>query len=244
MASTVRATTPARIAALAPARYRIQFTMSAATHDKLRRAQDLLRHAVPSGDPAEIVDRALTVLLAQVERRKLAAVAPPRPPKARPSTAKVGRAISRKSQTLGTSAAGGDNVTGETSAVSGTDTIAIVPHVRDADPAIPTPSGVVASPVAARADQARTGRSEARAASGRSRYIPAAVRRAVWARDEGRCAFIGAQGRCTERAMLEFHHAVPFADGGLTTTENLQLRCRAHNAHEARQWFDLYLANE
>jgi hypothetical protein len=30
---------------------------------------------------------------------------------------------------------------------------------------------------------------------------------------------------------------VPFARGGPTTTENLALRCRAHNAYEAEQVF-------
>ena len=59
----------------------------------------------------------------------------------------------------------------------------------------------------------------------------------MWARDEGRCAFIGAQGRCSERGFLELHHLVPFAEGGATDTANLQLRCRAHNAFEAEAWF-------
>ncbi len=67
----------------------------------------------------------------------------------------------------------------------------------------------------------------------RSRTIPAAVRRAVWARDEGRCAFAGTQGRCTETAFLEFHHVRPYADGGPAVVENIELRCRAHNRYEA-----------
>jgi hypothetical protein len=71
----------------------------------------------------------------------------------------------------------------------------------------------------------------------RTRYVPAAVRRAVWARDEGRCAFVGTHGRCTERGFLELHHVVPFAAGGETSAGNLQLRCRSHNAHEARLYF-------
>ena len=69
-----------------------------------------------------------------------------------------------------------------------------------------------------------------------ARHIPASIRRTVWARDEGRCAFVGARGRCTETGHLEFHHLIPFADGGPTSIENLALRCRAHNAHEARLW--------
>jgi hypothetical protein len=80
--------------------------------------------------------------------------------------------------------------------------------------------------------QHRTGR------TARTRYVPAAVRRAVWARDEGRCAFVGTNGRCQERGFLEFHHVQPFADGGETTAANLQLRCRAHNAYEATLYFE------
>lgn len=79
--------------------------------------------------------------------------------------------------------------------------------------------------------------SKSRSLRRRSRTIPAAVRRAVWRRDEGRCAFIGTQGRCTETAFLEFHHVQPYAEGGSATVENIELRCRAHNQYEAEQCF-------
>ena len=69
------------------------------------------------------------------------------------------------------------------------------------------------------------------------RHVPAAVKRAVWQRDQGRCAFVGVQGRCAERGFLEYHHRVPYADGGATTSQNLELRCRAHNAYDAERWF-------
>jgi hypothetical protein len=148
------------IAPLTPQLYRLQLTMSAVTHEKLRRAQDLMRHSVPSGDPAVILDRALTVLLDQLERRTLAASAKPRA------------------------------------------------RIPVATPASPT------------------------------RHIPASIRRAVWARDEGRCAFVGTHGRCTERGFLEFHHVKAYAEGGETSVGNLQLRCRSHNQYEARQLID------
>ena len=48
---------------LAPELYKIQITVSRETHDNLRRAQDLLRHVIPDGDPAAIVERALTLLV-------------------------------------------------------------------------------------------------------------------------------------------------------------------------------------
>lgn len=63
------------------------------------------------------------------------------------------------------------------------------------------------------------------------------MKRAVWDRDGGQCAFIGTRGRCAERGFLEYHHAVPFAGGGATTADNLELRCRAHNSFEAERWF-------
>src|SRR5262245_4065905 len=62
---------------LAPGRYKLQFTVSEETYQKLRRAQDLLRHCVRSGDPAEIFDRGLTSLLEDLERTKLAATTRP-----------------------------------------------------------------------------------------------------------------------------------------------------------------------
>ena len=74
---------------------------------------------------------------------------------------------------------------------------------------------------------------EAAEAKPGSRHIPAAVRRAVWKRDEGRCAFVGSHGRCVERGFIEFPHREPFALGGASTSENIELRCRAHNAYEA-----------
>lgn len=71
----------------------------------------------------------------------------------------------------------------------------------------------------------------------KGRRIPAAVKRVVWRRDQGRCAFAGPDGICGETAFLEFHHVIPFAAGGPTDVANLQLRCRAHNAYEARAYF-------
>ena len=67
--------------------------------------------------------------------------------------------------------------------------------------------------------------------------MSAPLRATIWERDGGQCAFVGAVGRCTERGFLEYHHRIPFSDGGATHTDNLELRCRAHNAYEAERWF-------
>jgi hypothetical protein len=89
---------PAVVRPLAPDRYAIRFTASAQTCEKLRLAQDMLRHAVPTGDPAEIIDRALTVLLKELAKRKFAKTDRPRAsrgtaPGSRDIAAKVRRAV-------------------------------------------------------------------------------------------------------------------------------------------------------
>jgi hypothetical protein len=72
----------------------------------------------------------------------------------------------------------------------------------------------------------------------RGRYIPAAVRRAVFARDAARCTYADASGqRCRETHGLELHHMTAFARGGGHTPSNLTLRCRAHNALAAEDDF-------
>jgi hypothetical protein len=65
----------------------------------------------------------------------------------------------------------------------------------------------------------------------KSRYIPAAVRRLVETRDEGRCTYRDKHGRrCTKRHDLEFHHRKPFGLGGDHSPKGLALMCRTHNA--------------
>jgi hypothetical protein len=63
---------------LAPEYYRLQVTLRSETHARLRQAQELLRHQIPNGDPAEILDRALADLVDKLSRRKFAALRRPR----------------------------------------------------------------------------------------------------------------------------------------------------------------------
>jgi hypothetical protein len=149
---------------LAPELYKLQVTLTRETHEKLRRAQALARHALPRGAVDAILDRALTLLIDDIERRRFARVVSPRP-----------------------------------------------------------------------------GPGESKASG---RHIPAAVRRAVSQRDQGRCAFVGPTGRCRETAFLEFHHVAPYAAGGAATADNIELRCRSHNQYEARLFFGASLVRE
>lgn len=155
----------AEVVPLAPQRYKVQFTASAATYDKLRRAQELLRHRMPHGEVADVIDEALDLLVRDLERRKIAATDRPRP-----AAAGLQRGAS-------------------------------------------------------------------------SRHIPAEVRRAVWQRDQGCCAFVSPGGtRCRERGPLEFDHIHPHGDGGDATVDNVRLLCRAHNRYEAQQFFGVWQA--
>jgi len=89
------------------------------------------------------------------------------------------------------------------------------------------------APKKARGPQhASPGRANARTA------IPAGVRRQVWKRDQGRCAWIGPDGRrCGSTWKLELHHLVEAALGGPSTVDNLALRCRGHNVLDAEATF-------
>lgn len=77
--------TKSEMTALAPERFKIQFTVSRETYDRLRHAQSLMRHTLPSGDPAVIFERALSLLVAELERTKLGKSDSPRT--ARPTVA-------------------------------------------------------------------------------------------------------------------------------------------------------------
>jgi hypothetical protein len=71
-----------------------------------------------------------------------------------------------------------------------------------------------------------------------ARAIPMEVRRAVWKRDGGRCAWISPDGkRCGSTWKLELGHLRPAAIGGEPTVDGLQAQCRRHNQLEAVRFF-------
>jgi hypothetical protein len=63
---------------LAPARYKVQFTASAALRDKLERLRALMRSSVPDGDLAAIIDQAVTEKIERLEARRFARTEAPR----------------------------------------------------------------------------------------------------------------------------------------------------------------------
>jgi hypothetical protein len=60
------------VAPLSEDAFKFQFTGSRALRDKVRRAQELLRHRVPTGDVATITEMAYDLLIAQVKKERFA----------------------------------------------------------------------------------------------------------------------------------------------------------------------------
>jgi hypothetical protein len=122
------------VAPLSEDTFEVQFTAPRALRDKLRQAQDLLRHRVPNGALAVVFDKALDALIVNLKRERFA----------------VGR--------------------------------------KPRNPAAPAES------------------------MSWSRHIPDAIKRAVYERAQGRCEFVGDDGRrCSETGGLEFDHVEGFA---------------------------------
>ncbi len=73
---------------------------------------------------------------------------------------------------------------------------------------------------------------------GHREAIPAAVKRAVWERDQGRCTWpLDSGGVCGSMHRLELDHVDPWSKGGEPTQANLRLLCGRHNHVAARRAF-------
>jgi len=72
----------------------------------------------------------------------------------------------------------------------------------------------------------------------RSRHIPQAVQDEVYAKDNGRCTYVGPDGvRCNSTWNLEIDHIIPYARGGDHSIENLRLLCAKHNQLAAEKTY-------
>ena len=66
--------------------------------------------------------------------------------------------------------------------------------------------------------------------------IPLRTRDAVFARDRGRCTYVGSDGkRCDETIRLHVDHIKPVARGGTNDIANLRLLCARHNQLQAER---------
>ncbi|MFL5290108.1 MAG: HNH endonuclease [Myxococcales bacterium] len=140
--------------------FEMRFTAPRALRDKLRQAQDLLRHRTRSGALAVVFDKALDALIVNLKKERFA---------------------------VGTKAR---------------------------NPAAPAES------------------------TSWSRNIPDAIKRAVYERAQGRCEFVGDDGRrCSETGGLELDHVEGFARTHVHSVEGIRLLCHVHNLLAAEQMY-------
>jgi hypothetical protein len=86
-----------RIEPLSPERYRVQFTASAELRRKIERATNLMRHTNPAGDLSVLMERAVDLLIAQLEKQRLGKAARPRQaPSKRTRRGYIPRAVRRE----------------------------------------------------------------------------------------------------------------------------------------------------
>jgi 5-methylcytosine-specific restriction endonuclease McrA len=71
---------------------------------------------------------------------------------------------------------------------------------------------------------------------GKRVYLPAALKRAVYARSGGRCEYTADGKRCSSRYMLEIDHRVPLSGGGGHEFSQLRSLCRQHNLQQFDVW--------
>jgi hypothetical protein len=64
----------AKVVPLAPERFKLELTLSGAAKAKLERARALMRHKLPSGELAQVIESALDALLEKLEARKFGKV--------------------------------------------------------------------------------------------------------------------------------------------------------------------------
>jgi 5-methylcytosine-specific restriction endonuclease McrA len=194
---------------LAEEAFRVQFTASRETRDKLREAQALLRHQVPDGDLAKIVDLALDLLLADTKQKRFA----------------VGKKVRSAPKKAEAESSPGNH---EPSAALQQQSAA--PHQQSA--ALQQQSAAPRQPRKAPPERPSSSRRT------ETRHIPAAIRRAVFERDGGRCAFVDARGqRCPERGGLELDHLDGYARTQRHSVDRIRLACRAHNRHAADRMY-------
>jgi hypothetical protein len=71
-----------------------------------------------------------------------------------------------------------------------------------------------------------------------TRHVPVAIRREVYERDEGQCAYVSEQGRrCEEKGWLELEHTAGFALTGRHAVGAMKVLCRTHNQLSAEKLY-------
>jgi 5-methylcytosine-specific restriction endonuclease McrA len=217
---------------LSPQRYKVQFTAGEEYVKLVEEAQALLSHSAPRATLDEIHLRAMRALVAELKRRKHAVVA--RPQKCGAESTDASRSTTER-VSAPKSAPAPEHPQSHTKSGQQSEVMSEHSHF---DTESRQQSEVEPECSQAGAKSGHQSEVEPECPRRRGRHVPAAVRRAVFERDEGRCAYVDALGRrCAETHRIELHHLKAFALGGEHTEDNLTLRCHAHNALAGEQDF-------
>ena len=190
---------------------RLSTTVSRRFLEKLKSARQGLGHAIPRATTEQVLEAALDLLLERQARAR-GQVKRPRAVRPMPTPAPASTATPKPIPTAIPTA-----IAASASAPA--------PGPATTPDAVPTPASTATAPPPHRRDGPREA-------------IPATVKRAVWARDQGRCGWpLDGGGCCGSTYRLELDHIDPWAKDGEPTEENLRLLCGRHNRLAARRVF-------
>ena len=222
-----------------PQHFQMQFGTVEAHVQLVERAKALLARERPGVTLGELHLEAMKLLVAALEKRKLAVMDCPRQPlQSNPQ----GRELAGTEPAWGISPPAVQPARTEEPRQRGANA-----QVGESPAATP-PSEADVSPSEVprqRVDEPELHEPRTATPPQPSRYIAAAVRREVYRRDTARCTYVDPRGqRCCETRYLELHHLQPFAKNGPNVASNLTLRCAAHNALAAEEDFGTELIAE
>jgi 5-methylcytosine-specific restriction endonuclease McrA len=201
----------AMVKPLTPDRYRLGVTVSTEFMADLEQVRAALSHKFPDGNFEQVVREAFKLVLERDRKRK-ALTERPRKLAERPPA---------QPETSGDPGAPADSQSPIHAQAPSTPR----PTVHSQAP-VDSQAPVVASPAPAHSPTSVEN----------GRYIPAAVKRAVWERDQARCTWPMGDGKvCGAMHRLELDHDIELALGGKTTIGNLRLLCKGHNLMKAER---------
>jgi hypothetical protein len=215
---------PSELVPLSAERYSVRMTVSKDFVDEFRQVKNALSHVVPAGKMEDVLRECMRIAREVCEQRTRGSK-PPRP-------------IRCPSRPVGEDRPGDAPANGVSSSLEPIRASEVPSTTADskavpAKPVGPPPPLTQVDSTGTILEPRRKSTKSMREEPG-SRYLPVAVRRRVFERDEGCCTFIGANGkRCRSTYQLQFHHKVPFARGGPATCANVTLHCARHNRHQA-----------
>jgi 5-methylcytosine-specific restriction endonuclease McrA len=248
-ASSWPAATRPQIEPLTAELRRLHLTVSARFVEKMSAARAGLSHALPGATTEQVLEAALDLLLERQARRK-ALVKRPRSVVSSPASEAIGTPISDPTSSrasapisapvsapvsVSVSAQASGKASGKASVSASASPSAPTAHPT-AEPALDSASSPASTVASTPTSESPLAAARGRAATDlrRSRFIPAAVERAVRLRDGDRCSFpLDAGGVCGSTWQVELDHLVPLAFDGPTTVANLRCACRAHNRSAA-----------